>query len=393
MGSVHELPDSTSIDLHLSHPTPDECVKIWTNTFDSWKDSLTLPAFLTESKFLTTIPLAMDGGMTTWILVDKNLPPDKRPILCSCETFRKRALMSDACGNVQQVLVHGIASVFCPSEYRRRGCAARLMREVAEVLRNWQSEHGKCVGSVLYSDIGKKYYAKLGWIPDVNNSHLVFPSGEIDWPAEVRQVAEEHLKELCSKDELMIQAAMATPDPTVERRLIILPDLDHMLWHIGKEDFATQCIFGKVPQAKGAIAGSPGKQVWAIWTHRYYSHPDEKTYDNVLYILRLVIEGDETANKVLCDNKLWGDLGNAEQAASLKAVLQASQAEAAAWQLDRVKLWKPSVLVQSLVSQSGLGYVEVEREQESVASGMWYGDDGGMAEAPAWINNEHYAWC
>jgi len=152
-----------SRDLVLRHPTPDECVKIWTATSAFWADSLPLSIYLEESESLTTIPLAKDGNMTTWILVKKKLPPDQRPILCSCETFRKQSLTSDARGNVTQNIVHGIASVFCPPEYRRRGYAARMLKELANVLPTWQLESEcQCVGNIIYSDIGKSYYANLG---------------------------------------------------------------------------------------------------------------------------------------------------------------------------------------------------------------------------------------
>lgn len=46
--------------------------------------------------------------------------------------------------------------------------------------------------------------------------------------------------------------------------MVILPDLDYMLWHIRKEEFATNYIFGEKAEAKGTIAGVPGKQVWIV---------------------------------------------------------------------------------------------------------------------------------
>ncbi|EXU96466.1 hypothetical protein X797_010427 [Metarhizium robertsii] len=55
---------------------------------------------------------------------------------------------------------------------------------------------------------------------------------------------------------------------TARKRVVILPSRDHMLWHIRKEDFVTDYIFGQ-KSAKGAIAGNPGKQVWAVWVRRY----------------------------------------------------------------------------------------------------------------------------
>ncbi|KAF2972709.1 hypothetical protein GQX73_g863 [Xylaria multiplex] len=398
MGLGIEFPSSESPDLCLSQPTPEECTQISSNTAASWKDSLTIPLYLAESQYLATVPLAKDEGMTTWVLVDKNLLPGQRKVLCSCESFRKRALASDEEGNVTEGLVHGIASVFCPSEFRGRGYGTRHMKEVAKVLRGWQSEYGQSVGSVLYSDIGKEYYSRLGWLPNPRNGHFVFPPVKMEKPVLARLVPESELEALCIRDEAMVYRAMATPSKT-RKRVVILPDLDHMLWHIRKEDFATEYIFGKRPQAKGAIAGSPGKQVWAIWVHRYYghpNHPDEKDENggNILYILRLVVEGDDTANKPHEDQFLPQTDAHREQAAALEAVLQAAQAEAAEWRLDYVNLWEPSPLVQSLIGQSGLDASWVERQENSIASALWF-EEGGDAveEAPSWVNNEHYAWC
>ena len=65
------LPDAHSPDIHLSHPTGEECLKIWELSSLAWRDAFTLPLYLEESAFLTTVPLARDGGMTIWILVDK----------------------------------------------------------------------------------------------------------------------------------------------------------------------------------------------------------------------------------------------------------------------------------------------------------------------------------
>ncbi|KAH8901505.1 hypothetical protein GQ53DRAFT_740384 [Thozetella sp. PMI_491] len=395
MESRVPLQDAKSLYLHLEHPSPEECLKIWTDTSSSWKDSLTVSAYLAESQFLTTIPLARDQGMTTWVLVDKSLPPNKRPILCSCETFRKRSLTADAEGNIEEVVVHGVASVFCPPEYRGRGYASRHMEELARQLRQWQTEHGKSAGSVLYSDIGPAFYTRFGWLPNVRNMHLVLPAAERKELTPARLVLESDLEDLCRKDEALIRAAMATPH-RVKKRVTIIPDLDHMLWHIRKEDFATKQIFGRIPRAKGAIAGSPGKLVWAIWVHRYYEHPDEpgeEGSNNVLFILRLVVEGDETANMPLTEQAPLA-VNYDKQAVALKAVLQAAQAEASEWRLDHVHMWEPSPLIDNLVTQSGLDVTRVERQEESIASMAWFQDDDETgSEPPVWINNEYYAWC
>ena len=120
----NHLPDSNSPNLYLSHPTRNEGIKIWINTPVSWKDSLTHPDYLQDSLVLTTVPLARDRGMTTWIPVDKNLPQHHRP---TCESFLKRSLMNDANGEVEEVIVYGIGSVFCSLEYRRRALHDRSL--------------------------------------------------------------------------------------------------------------------------------------------------------------------------------------------------------------------------------------------------------------------------
>ncbi|GAP88196.1 putative lysine acetyltransferase protein [Rosellinia necatrix] len=391
----HYLPLSDCGNLHLAHPTGDECVKISTNTFALWGDSLELSEYLEESLVLAAVPLAKDGGMTRWVLVDKRLAPNERPLLCSCETFYKRSLASDSQGKVKEAIIHGIASVFCPEEYRQRGYAARLMKELAGVLCTWQSgdSQAKVVGSVLYSDIGKVYYTKLGWPPNATNMHIEFPPISTPKPSSVRDIGEADLPELCKRDEAIIRSAMATPTLDMQQRVVVVPDLDHMLWHIGKEDFATHHLFKKRARAKGAIAGPPGNQVWAIWTHRYYGRHDAESSNNVLYILRLVVEGDPSANQATSvDTKELVSLSD-DQVTYLEAVLQAAQAEAAEWHLDRVKLWDPSSCVEKAIRNSNMSHAVVEREDDSIASVMWYNEDDSVDTPPAWINNEHYAWC
>ncbi|KAI1295928.1 hypothetical protein F5Y03DRAFT_371307 [Xylaria venustula] len=272
------------------------------------------------------------------------------------------------------------------------------MKELAKVLHGWQSEYGKSIASVLYSDIGKEYYSKLDWLTRPGNCHFVFPSVEMEQPALARLIPESELQSLCRRDEFMIRKGMATPS-TIRKHMMILPDLDHMLWHIRKEDFAVNYIFGKKAEAKGAIAGNPGKKVWAIWVRRYYEHPnhsenEEEDGGNCLYILRLVVEGHDTANRPHDGQLPPATDAYVDQAIALKAVLQAALAEAAKWSLRHVQLWKPSLLVQSFIRQGDFDVTQVERQERSIASVLWFKEAGdGAEEAPAWVSNEHYAWC
>ncbi|KAI4662670.1 uncharacterized protein J4E79_003979 [Alternaria viburni] len=380
--SREDLPPSDSPHLVLRHPTEEECTTISINTSIEWKDSLSLAQYLKEGQWLATVPLARDGGMTTWILVHQDQGPGERRILCSCESFSKRSLTSDTSGIISENIVHGVASVFSPSEYRGRGYAARMMRELARTLHTWQAEGQPCVGSTLYSDIGKEFYAKLGWLPNSTNSHMELQPCAIAWPSPATPVIEEEIGDLCKRDEDLVRSRMAIPTREVKTRFTIIPGLDHMLWHISKEVFATKHLFDRIPNAKGAIAGPSGSQVWALWTHRYYSHPDA------------MMEVDETATRLSSDAaKLPEPAMYEQQAVYLRAVLQAAQAEATEWKLDVVKLWDPTPLVRDMLARSGLKLEVVERENDSIASLLWYNADGGVSdEIPLWLNNEHYAW-
>ncbi|KAF6231617.1 hypothetical protein HO173_010149 [Letharia columbiana] len=390
MGSLETswatLPEARSPVLHLSHPTAGECQTVWKLSSLAWTDALSLPQYLEESAYLTTVPLAKDGVMTNWILTDKTLPPDQRPILCSCETFRKRTFLSDTGGNLSENIIHGVASVFCDPVLRRRGYGSRLMRELAEILRTFQAETTKSIGSVLYSDIGKKFYADLGWHPFPINTHIELdPSAAPDAPR-ATQLLPGNLERLCEEDEAMIRKELTSTSTTGKTRMVLVPDLDHMLWHHKKEEFVCEKLFGKKPQIKGAIVGQAGNRVWAIWTHRFYGDPESASSENTLYILRLVIENQATTG-----------IRDAEQSErqveQMKAILQAAQGEAAEWKLHRVMMWDPTPLVLELVGRTRIQHRRIEREHEGIASLLWYGEGSGKEDTLEWLGNEKYGWC
>ena len=374
------LPPSQDPSLHLVHPTPAEFKKVYSLSFHSWGDALTLPQYLQESAYLTTVPLAKDGGMKVWILTDRTLRPDERPILSSCETFRKRAFVKQTDGSFSETIIYGIASVYCDPEYRRRRYAARLMSELAAMLLAWSGDTNKCSGSILYSDIGKTYYAKLGWHPFPINDHVELEPSISPWPSRVDRLRAEDLGTLCAIDVARVRRDMIK-NPNKKTQMIIVPDLDHMMWHIGKEDFACHTLFGKCPETKGAIARDPGSQVWAIWTHRYYGTPGNPDADNTLYILRMVIDTADSGPNL-----------EELRATQIQNVLQAAQVEAAEWKLDSVKLWNPPLFVREAVKQLSPQHRIIERVEDGIGSLLWLGEGNGREDSLEWISGEHYAW-
>lgn len=274
-------------------------------------------------------------------------------------------------------ITHGIGSVFSQPKYRGKGYAARMLRELGPMLKSWQIDptvpgRETVPFSILYSDIGPKYYAKFGW--EVHpSSHIALPSSTSS-TSSAKPLTYEDIPALCKLDEQMIRKQLeAAKDGNTH--VALLPSNDQMLWHHKREDFVTNKIFGKSPIIKGAIAGAPGSRVWAIWTRAFYGSLKPES-GNTFHILRLVLENE------IDDRK------NAE---SLKGILEMAQQEAKEWQLDEVDLWNPSEVVQSLVKRTGLDHKVEHREKESIPSLMWYGDT--KAGDIRWMANEKYGWC
>ncbi|KAK3687881.1 hypothetical protein B0T22DRAFT_510863 [Podospora appendiculata] len=349
------IPSADSPLLGLRHPTKKECLRIWRLASLSWRDSLDENQFLEESAYLLTIPLAKDGGMTL-------------------------TLVSNPGGSASDKNLHGIASVFTDPEYRRRGYGRRMMRELSLELRNFHFDRETNVGAVLYSDIGKQYYAALGWQPFPNNGHVEFSASNPPAPVSTATELYQHdLEALCKLDEETMRNALAKPFTSRNTKICIIPNMNHMLWHHCKEDFAAEKNFGRAAPARGALVGQPGNRMWAIWTRRWYDKPDSPDAHNTLYVLRLVVENED------------GDRD--AQAEQLKTLIETMQREAHAWKLQDVKVWDPSPLVRDLVEKTGVAHKTIMREEEGIASLQWFGQENATAGSIEWIANEKYAWC
>ncbi|KAK0715283.1 hypothetical protein B0H67DRAFT_490879 [Lasiosphaeris hirsuta] len=401
--SADQFPPANSPSLILTRPTNAERRQTWSLTHPMWGPALSHDDYLQREAYLTTVPLAKDGGVTHWILTEASQPPDGRPILSSCETLRKRVLCVRPGANggvVEEGLAHAIGSVFTDPKFRGRGYASRMMREVGSSLRGWQvkgkgegdaEEEGGVLFSVLYSDIGKTFYAKTGWVP-FESSHAAFPPvpGAVSGlepqdgyrGALARPIGYHELAELCNVDERLLRAALVKRVEEYQKQgktttcVALLPDLDVLLWHMMREDFVTKHIFGRTPAVKGAVYGEPGRRVWAVWTRGYYGGL-EQIKGNTLHVLRVVVEDEEQLDEYLTEG--------------FRAIVQIAQAEATEWRSQDVQMWNPTPRLRSIIEKSGLEYEHVDRDNDSIASLMWYGE--GDASGLDWVANEKYGWC
>lgn len=379
-----DFPDSKSPNLILTNATEEEKLATWNLNAVNWGTALSKADYLEREAYLTTIPLAKDNGVTHWILVDRKLPRNERPILASCESLRKPVLVFKN-GTITEGITHGIGSVFSQPKFRGKGYAARMLRELAHRLKTWQTDSTTiCPFSILYSDIGTKYYAKFGW--EVHPStHISFPPSTSPYPSEsssAKPLSYTDIPSLCSLDEQNLRTQLAQESKEDGRtHVALLPSYAQMQWHHLREDFVTSKLFNnKTPSTKGAISsGQPGTRIWAIFSRAFYGPVGKKESGNTLHILRLVVE-DERVNE--------------ENVERLRGVLEIARREAGEWGLEEVDVWNPSECVRELVRRTRLRHEEVERKEESIASLMWYGDGkGGGKEDVKWVANEKYGWC
>ncbi|KAL2267222.1 hypothetical protein VTJ83DRAFT_4499 [Remersonia thermophila] len=488
------LPDASSPELILVRPSPAELARTWRHTYPKWGAALPSEQdYLDREAYLTMAPLGRDGGLTRWILTIRGLPADQRPILSSCESLRKRALVALPAANgtkqdeevtLVEGITHAIGSVFTEPAYRGRGYASRMMREVGERLKTWQAERAPLLSntprrtlfSVLYSDIGKHFYARHGWAA-FPSTHVAFkpasittgpasfahedplsplrcgsrssnrhvnnnnsktntndpsrvsppPSPPSPSPAAARTarrssatatpIGYHELAELCAADERLLRSELIrrvrskkagsgiAAAAAVAAAAAILPDLDAMLWHLMREDFMTKRIFGRTPTVRGAVAGVPGRRVWAVWMRGYYGCVQEEDGkaaggENVLHILRVVVDDDDDddggrGNDDDADENEGGrgvPTGDKDDdlAEGFRSILRLAQREAAAWRTHEVQVWNPPARVARLLARCGIPHEVVEREESSIPSLMWYGE--GETREVEWVANEKYAW-
>ncbi|CAG7931183.1 unnamed protein product [Penicillium olsonii] len=373
------LPEGESPDLILVPATASERIASIKLNSGEWKGPLDLESYIARENHLLTHRLTRDA-LTCWVLVDRREPEDSRTILSACESYRKPALLAHH-GQVEKVSTHGVGSVFSRPEFRGKGYARRMMEELSTKLETWEMEEekrGKSVFTVLFSDIGKKFYAQFGWRP--------FPSSHMSLRAEAgvdtgaRELfAEDVQKYLCSEKVMgkLHDQMLAASQKSPVAKIAIVPDFDHFSWHWAREEFYAENLFPErsPPVVKGAGVDKAG--VYCTWNRVFGETPEE----NLLYILRWVYE--EPSSPI--------DEQTTIQA--MAAILRRAQHEAHEWNMSKVVFWNPTPLLQKAVALVDPTSEIVHRENDSIASLRWTGEAEGLGEGVEWWLNEKYAWC
>ncbi|CAG8052767.1 unnamed protein product [Penicillium nalgiovense] len=378
---IPTLPAGESPDLILVPATASERIASIKLNSVAWKGPLDVETYIERENHLLQQRLTRDG-LTCWILVDRNEPEDKRTILSSCESYRKAALLAHN-GQVEKVSTYGVGSVYCRPDFRGKGYAKRMLEELSTKLETWEMEkepRRKSLFTVLFSDIGKKFYAQFGWRP-FSSSHMSLPAATVAPEKAVTRdlFAEDVHKCLCSEivlAKLREQMRLASQKAS-GANIAILPNFDHFVWHWAREEFYAENLFSErsPPLVKGA--GDDQARVYCAWNRNFGETPE----DNVLYILRWVY--DDPASP-------------AEEQATIQAmaaILRRAQQEAHEWNMSKVEFWNPTPLLQKAVALVDPKAELVHREKESIASLRWTGEEQGLGKDVEWWLNEKYTWC
>ncbi|KAI9373654.1 hypothetical protein BJX61DRAFT_372198 [Aspergillus egyptiacus] len=381
-----ELPSGDSPELVLVQATPKERIESIRLNSEEWKGPLDLDSYLAREETLLKQQLTKKG-LTCWILVDRREPEDGRTILSSCETYKKTAMVGRA-GNVEDASAHGVGSVFCRAEFRGKGYAKRMLQELSKKIDTWMVESEgkeKSLFSILFSDIGKRFYAQFGWKAHPS-SHFAMPSiSKEEYSSQLTTLALPKVRDLRADD---VQRCMCNTD-VIERerevlrraslqcpgtKVAITPDFDHFLWHWAREEFYSHKLYPgrQTPSIKGA--GNDDAKVYCAWNRTFGATPQE----NTLYILRWV----------------YGDPTSPEETETvvkaMAAILRRAQEEGHDWNMASIEFWNPTPLLERAVVLLDPTAEIIHREKSSIASLRW---SGNPEENVEWLCNEKYAWC
>ncbi|KAL4807684.1 hypothetical protein BDV18DRAFT_106921 [Aspergillus unguis] len=380
-----ELPHGDSSELILVQATPKERVESLKLNSTEWKGPLSLDAYLVREDTLSQQNLTKNR-LICWILVGRREPKNARTILSSCETYRKNAVVA-LNGTVKEESAQGVGSVFCRPEFRGKGYAKRMLEELSKKMDKWNAGSGQAerpLFSILFSDIGKKFYAQFGWRPHLSSHFALPPISEGSYSAsntkslpEVTVLRSADVnRQMCSTTVLEQERKLlrAASLQSAGHKIAIVPDFDHFVWHWAREEFFAQQLHPnkESPTAKGA--GNYDAKVYCAWNRNFGSNPSE----NTLYILRWVY--DEPASPEDTEKTI-----NA-----MAAILRRAQLEAHKWNMANVISWNPSPLLEKAIALLDPTAKVVHREKDSIAALRWTGNPNETVE---WFLNEKYAWC
>jgi len=270
--------------------------------------------------------------------------------------------------------------------------------------------------SILYSDIGKQFYARHGWrampsthidLPPVSPSAAAETRRRLDLPP-VTDITAADMPALCATATEWITAELAARsahDPA-KTFVAVRPDAEHMEWHHAREEFQARVLFGTDPRVKGAR--DPDTGVALIWSRVFLQDDEHGVPKSRIDVLRTVAPPPSpTAAPVVADGEPGAVLPGGvpetpDMTRSLAALILRAQREAHDWSLPAgVQMWDPQPATLAAARFLGAGGADaaielVHRDVEHIASlrlgGHGSGHDGLGSPDAEWLACERYAW-
>ncbi|GAM82206.1 hypothetical protein ANO11243_001850 [Dothideomycetidae sp. 11243] len=375
----------------LTHPTPEESHESLVHNESEWRGPLSTESYMRREAQLADQALTRNGGLQGWILAQPASSGDgSREQLCACETLRKRALVATPTAGVTESLCYGVASVYCPAKNRGKGYPTRMIAELAGHL----DREGKAAFSVLYSDIGKKFYHKHGWRPFESSHVALRPVEGQHVPEGVRLLKTEDVEGLCARDEGIIRRRLERLAEQGKTAVAIVPDIDTIRWQQARESFVCNELYGKTPDIQGALVKTPsGIDVWCLWTRWWYNADLSNTKGNSMHILRLAVD-DQDYDDSAATTQGVEHASKSEITQAIATLLQAARIDASKWSMADVQIWNPSSATLAAAQTLDSNAQVIHRDKDSIASLRLC--DPKLSEAAdslIWTCNEKYAWC
>ncbi|KAL1900790.1 hypothetical protein Cpir12675_000804 [Ceratocystis pirilliformis] len=326
-----------SIAIVLASPAQRHAA--WSLNSTHWRGPLTSQAFIGREAHLSQTALASGDGGLYFVAVPKDSVESKgghadenvEPVVYAiCTALRKRVLVRCQGCAVEEATAYGIGS----RELDIRGA----------------------VLSILYSDIGRKFYADLGWAAmPARTAVMPISKPAAGEPEGVTWLSDEDLQRVTTQDTKQLHDSLVTDASSPTVRIAFLPDFAQLDCSLQRSQITAQALRTAVPQTtvvlrrRGAQTSSGTSWVW--WDHRLH--------DGQLKILRLTVDSaDATARETL---------------------LRAAHHEAAVWGLSEVGVWDPC----------GAEFSEVIDRDLGVPCLRW---QNGEERDIEWVCNEYYAW-
>ncbi|KAF8920796.1 hypothetical protein CPB85DRAFT_1273035 [Mucidula mucida] len=378
--------------LTLFPATPAQLIESRRRTFTEWGRDMTEEQYLLRDALMDKAEHAEHGKLITWVLCARE-DPTTLEFRCSCETYRRDGLLLRKASTewdpeVQEVHCYGIASVFTPLRYRKRGYARHMMRLLHWLLaphevfpafpEEWTLPERPAqlvpgAFSTLWSDVGSFYQycgpttEQDGWI--LGNANGTF------WEVE------ESIKALGDQKEDQYKWRWLTSSA--------MPDLWEREKEVMKRDMN---VFSTSAEGcRAMFSFLPGKGVEQFQRDR---HP------NVFERMQIPLDpcgvslGDldqdalvtwtiqEKPPTLLITRIRLADVD------MFPGVLSLLLSVAKQYALERIEFWNlaPNLLVK--VEELG-GRNEVRTEH--LPAFKWYGPE--ETESVVWLNNERFCWC